>query len=224
MADAFIKIYRKMLDWEWYDDPNTCRVFIHCLLRANWKPCRWHGIEIEPGQFITSLQNLADETCLTIRQVRGALDHLKMTGEVTIIRHSKCSVITVNNWNDYQGNDKQNVTRKANKGQSNDNQMTTDKEYKEYKEREEGKEVKNIYGEYRHVRLSQKEHERLVNDFGEAETHEAIKFLDEYKEMKGYKCKNDNLAMRKWVFTAVKEDKAKQGKPQTSVFDAWANA
>lgn len=145
MADAFIKIYRKMLDWEWYDDPNTCRVFIHCLLRANWKPCRWHGIEIEPGQFITSLQNLADETCLTIRQVRVALDHLKMTGEVTIIRHSRCSVITVNNWNDYQGNDKQNVTRKAIKCQSNDNQMTTDKEYKEREEGKEGKEIKNKY-------------------------------------------------------------------------------
>jgi hypothetical protein len=134
MAEAFIKLHRKMLDWEWYDDPNTCRLFIHCLLRANWKACRWHGIEIQPGQFITSLQSLSDETLLTIRQVRVALSHLKMTGEVSVTRHSRCSVITVNNWNDYQGNDKQNVTRKSVKGQSNDNQVTTDKEYKEIKE------------------------------------------------------------------------------------------
>lgn len=133
MAEPYVKIYKKMLDWEWYDDPNTCRLFIHCLLKVNWKPCKWHGIEIEPGQFVTSLQNLADETCLTIRQVRVALSHLKMTGEVTITRHSKCSVITVNNWSEYQTNDKQNVTRKSIGRQSDDNQMTTDKEYKEYK-------------------------------------------------------------------------------------------
>ena len=103
MADAFIKIYRKMLDWEWYDDNNTKIVFLHCLLKANWKPCKWHGIEIQPGQFITSLQTLADETQLTVKQVRTALDHLISTGEVASIRQSKCRVITVNNWVDYQG-------------------------------------------------------------------------------------------------------------------------
>lgn len=139
MAEAFIKLHRKMLEWEWYDDPNTCRVFIHCLLRANWKETKWHGIEIKPGQFITSLQSLSDETLLTIRQVRVALDHLKMTGELTITRHSKCSVITVNNWSEYQSNDKQNVTRKAIKRQSDDNQVTTDKEYKELKNKKNKK-------------------------------------------------------------------------------------
>ena len=221
---AFIKVYRKFLEWEWYDNNNVKILFLHCLLKANWKATKWHGITIEPGQFITSLNTLSEETRLTVRQVRVALDHLTMTGEVTSKCQSKYRIITVNNWDCYQGNDKVSDKQVTSKRQDDDKQVTTDKEYKEYKEREEGKEVKNIYGEYRHVRLSQKEHERLVNDLGEAETHEAIKFLDEYKEMKGYKCKNDNLAMRKWVFTAVKENKAKQGKSQTSVFDAWANA
>ena len=67
MADAFIKLYKKMLDWEWYDDPNTCRVFLHCLLKANWKSGSWHGINYEPGQFITSLPSLAAETKLSVR-------------------------------------------------------------------------------------------------------------------------------------------------------------
>lgn len=145
MAEAFIKICRKMLNWEWYDDVNTCRLFIHCLLRANYKSGSWHGIDYEPGQFITSLQTLANETHLTIRQVRVALDHLKMTGEVTIIRHSKCSVITVNNWGEYQTNDNQDGSKKARKRQANDKVVTTDKEYKESKE---GKELKNNIGLY----------------------------------------------------------------------------
>ena len=221
---AFIKVYRKFLEWEWYDNNNVKILFLHCLLKANWKATKWHGIEIEPGQFVTCLNTLSEETQLTVRQVRVALDHLIMTGEVTSKCHSKFRIITVNNWSCYQGNDKQVDKQMTSKRQASDKQMTTDKEYKEYKEREEGKEVKNIYGEYRHVRLSQKEHDRLVNDFGEADTHEAIKFLDEYKEMKGYKCKNDNLAMRKWVFNAVKENRARNKSQNQSVFDAWANA
>lgn len=142
MADAFIKIYKKMLKWEWYDDVNTKVLFLHCLLKANWEQTRWHGIEIEPGQFITSLGSLAKETKLTVRQVRVALDHLTMTGEVTSKCHSKFRIITVNSWNCYQGNDKQRGKQATSKRQANDKQVTTVKEYKEIKEKEELKEYK----------------------------------------------------------------------------------
>lgn len=65
--------------------------------------------------------------------------------------------------------------------------------------------VKHKYGEYSHVKLTDKERDQLFNDYGEAETHDAIKYLDEYIEMKGYKAKSHYLCMRKWVFDAVKE-------------------
>ena len=142
MAEAFVKLYKKMLKWEWYDDVNTCRLFLHCLLKANWEQTRWHGIEIEPGQFITSLGSLAKETKLTVRQVRVALDHLAMTGEVTSKCHSKFRIITVNNWNCYQGNDKQRGKQVTSKRQANDKQVTTVKEYKEKEEYKELKEYK----------------------------------------------------------------------------------
>ena len=117
MAEAFIKLYKKLLEWEWYDDPNTKILFLHCLLKANWKPCKWHGIDIEPGQFITSLQTLAVETQLSVKQVRVALDHLVKTGEVAHKGHAKYSVITVNNWIDYQGQGQTKGKLRANKGQ-----------------------------------------------------------------------------------------------------------
>ena len=74
------------------------------------------------------------------------------------------------------------------------------------------KDTKHKYGEFKHVLLTDAEHDRLVNDFGEEETHDAIRYLDEYIEMKGTKYKNHNLALRKWVFRAVKEQKTKQGR------------
>lgn len=58
-------------------------------------------------------------------------------------------------------------------------------------------------GEYNHVLLTDEEYQKLQKEYGNAD--ELIRFLDEYKEMKGYKCKNDYLAIKKWVVDAVKE-------------------
>ncbi len=82
------------------------------------------------------------------------------------------------------------------------------------------KDKKHIYGEYKHVKLTDAELDRLFNDYGEAETLAAIKHLDEYKQRKGYKSKDDNLTLRNWVFDAVREQSIKrnysqQGQPQT---------
>jgi len=202
MAEPFIKLYKKMLKWEWYDNENTCRMFIHCLLRANWEATKWHGIEIEAGQFITSLPSLADELHLTTQQVRTALSHLKSTGEITDKGYSKYRIITVNNWGMYQGSNRQSNRQSTDNQQTTNRQSTADKEYKDIKE-----EKKHIYGEYSHIKLTDKERDRLFADYGESQTLEAIKYLDEYKERKGYTSKNDNLTLRKWVFDAVKKDK-----------------
>ena len=83
--------------------------------------------------------------------------------------------------------------------------------------------VKHTYGEYKHVKLTENEMDRLVNDYGSEETAKAIKLLDEYIEEKGYKSKSHNLALRRWVFDAVKEREKKQGyKPTKSGYD-WDN-
>lgn len=73
---------------------------------------------------------------------------------------------------------------------------------------------KHKYGSYEHVLLSADEHEKLNNEFGEEETNKAIEYLDEYIEMKGYKAKSHYLAIRKWVFNAVKEQELRNSKMQ----------
>ena len=51
----FIKLYRQFMNWQWYTDLNTKALFIHCLLRANWKAGEWKGIHYSVGEFITTL-------------------------------------------------------------------------------------------------------------------------------------------------------------------------
>lgn len=121
----YLKLYYKMLDWEWYTDIPVRILFEHCLLKANRLDKKWHGIDIKAGSFVTSYENLATETGLTVRQVRTALNKLKMTGELTHEGHTQYSMITVKNWGEYQASDKQNDKRMTNERQTNDKRATT---------------------------------------------------------------------------------------------------
>ena len=112
----FVKLHKKILQWGWYEDINTTRVFIHCLLKANRFPGEWRGVRYAEGEFITSLETLSVETNLTVNQVRTAIKHLVSTGEITSKAQGKCRIITVNNWNEYQVSNKEDnseVTRSS---------------------------------------------------------------------------------------------------------------
>jgi len=71
---------------------------------------------------------------------------------------------------------------------------------------------KQSWGEYQNVKLTKDEVDKLAAEYGEDMTRKAVKFLDEYIEMKGYKAKSHYLCIRKWVITAVKEQEAREHK------------
>lgn len=100
---GFIKIDKKILEWEWYKDEHTKNLFLHCLLKANSKDERFKGIVIKRGQFIASLSNLSDELFLSVNELRTSIKHLKSTGEITVKTYPKFSVFTVVNYDLYQG-------------------------------------------------------------------------------------------------------------------------
>ncbi len=105
--NGFILLYRGLTSWEWYTDINTKTLFIHCLLRANYEGEEWKGIYINRGSFVTSLESLASETGLTVRQVRTSLDKLKRKrrngeSELTVMSNRKFTFITVNNYEKFQ--------------------------------------------------------------------------------------------------------------------------
>lgn len=111
MEGNYIKINRSLLRWEWYGDINTSRLFLHMLLKANWKDENYMGTTVPRGSFISSLPQLSKETNLSVRSVRTCLERLKTTGEVTVKSNNKYSVFTVNNYCTYQSSDRQNDTQ-----------------------------------------------------------------------------------------------------------------
>lgn len=137
--DGFIKIHRRMLKWEWYKDTNTKVLFLHCLLKANWKDGRFQGIEVPRGSFVTSLSILSEELSskeqtFTVQNVRTSLKHLTLTGELTSKSYSKYRIITVNKYNEYQVANIVPNKQLTNSQQATNKQLTTIEEKKEKKE------------------------------------------------------------------------------------------
>ena len=99
---GFVVLYRSLLDWEWYTDANTSRLFIHLLLTVNHTSKQWQGLSVERGQRVASYAKLALETGMTIKEIRTALNHLKKTGEVAHKAYPKFGLFTIKNYDKYQ--------------------------------------------------------------------------------------------------------------------------
>lgn len=149
--EGYIKLFRKMINWEWFDDVNTCHLFLYCLLRANITNGSWHGIEYERGEFITSLQKLSAATGLTVMQVRTSLKKLKSTQEITCKVTSQNTIISIKNWDEYQVNNTQSNMRVTCEQHASNMRVTTDKNIKNIKN---DKNEKNVYMENEQTKKS----------------------------------------------------------------------
>ena len=139
---GWIKLHRSILEWEWWDDRNARDLFIYCLLKANHEDVKWHGQIIERGTFITSRDELAKKTGLTIQQTRTALEKLISTSEITKQTTNKITIITICNYDKYQELQPIEQPTEQPDNQPTNNQQITNKQptnnhKQEYKEGEE---------------------------------------------------------------------------------------
>lgn len=156
---TFIKIDRNITNWQWYQNANTFRVFVDLIIDANIRE-GWHqGVKIPRGSTATSYEKIANRLNLSVQQVRTAIQHLKLTGEITSKSHSKFQVITIVNYNLYQD---KSTGKSADKKQSVNIQLTVNqqqlKNNKEYiKNAQEYCENTRARGKYKNVFLSDEE-------------------------------------------------------------------
>ncbi len=136
MNEWYIKLFRSLLEWEWYDDINTKVLFIHLLLKANYKDKKWRWIEIKKWENLTSYPLLSKETGLSEMQIRTCLKKLKTTGEITHITTNNYSIIKLNNYDKYNWDNIQVNTLITDKQQTNNTQVTPKEERKNIKKEE----------------------------------------------------------------------------------------
>lgn len=133
MAEGYIKLHRKMLEWEWIGEPFTHHVFVIMLLMASFKESKWRGIDIKPGQIVTTMAELSEKTMLSRQQLRTVIKRLLATGEITIQSTNHFSLITLENWALYQSENNfptNESTNTSTNEQPTANQQATSNKYK----------------------------------------------------------------------------------------------
>ena len=111
---GYIIIDRSIIDWRWYTERGMRHLFEHLILMANFKDGMWHKISVKRGQLITTRCRLSRETGLTEKEVRTGLERLQRTGEIIIKATNQYSLITICNYDTYQGQDNRRSQSKAN--------------------------------------------------------------------------------------------------------------
>lgn len=148
MHRGYIKLWRKIEDWDWFKCSDTLHLFLYMMMKANHKDGQWQGIEVKRGQLITGRNSLSEKTGLTIRSVRTSLERLKKTKEVTIKTTNKFSIVTLCNYDVYNNDDQQNDPLNGNERPANDQQTTSKRPQTRIKELKNKKNLNNNCHDY----------------------------------------------------------------------------
>ena len=124
--EGWVKLHRKITEWEWWDDHNTTRLFIYLITKANHKDRSWRGTIIKRGELITSIDKLAMQTGLSPQMIKTSLNKLKATNEITSKSTNKYTKLIVENYRQYQ-------ILQPTKQLSNKEQITTNNKLKNEK-------------------------------------------------------------------------------------------
>lgn len=105
-APNWIKLYRKICDWQWYQDAKMVHLFVHLMLKASIMK----GSDLSDSwQLCTSLRILSKETGLSLQNIRTCIGKLQRTGEITFrtLPTHQQSIITICNSDSYQASRRQ---------------------------------------------------------------------------------------------------------------------
>lgn len=105
MNNGWIKTYRQIVNWEWYQDSQMVHLLIHLILMANHTDLKWRGKTIKRGQVLTSRKKLSVETGISEQSIRTCLERLQSTKEIVVQSTNLNTVITVSKYEVYQSNE-----------------------------------------------------------------------------------------------------------------------
>lgn len=106
MERGYVKLWRKTLDSGLLQHPAAWQLFGYLLLKATRKAHRQivGGVifDLSPGEVVFSRAKAAAELCLSEQQIRTALGMLKKLKIATSASTSRCTIISIVNWDRYQ--------------------------------------------------------------------------------------------------------------------------
>lgn len=99
---GWVKLHRKLLEWEWYGDAHMVHLLVHLLLTATHEDRKHKGQTIRRGQLVTTIKELADALGASETSTRRRMKRLKSGGFLTIKVAYNKTTITICNYDSYQ--------------------------------------------------------------------------------------------------------------------------
>lgn len=143
MDNGWIKLYRKSLESEVFKDADLWHLWCRLLAMASYDKKRVvigsQVVELNPGQCIVGRKMLAKLEKRGEQKIRNLLKMLEELQMISVKTTNRFTLVTIEKWGFYQGDDRENNQQTTNKQPTDNQQTTTNKKYKE------NKEIKNIY-------------------------------------------------------------------------------
>lgn len=102
---GYVRLHRKTLGSRVMGDPIAFYVWHWCLLKACYKPYRWRGLTLEPGQFVTGKRSGSAELQIPQSTFWGAIARLRDWGQLDTHTDRRGTVVTVVHWETYQSSE-----------------------------------------------------------------------------------------------------------------------
>ena len=99
MKSGWLKIYRSIVDWEWFSEHDMTTFFIWCLCNANVDGRMWRGVYVKPGQLVVSRSTVCKELGISERRYRTIISRFAKSGEISVKPQGAFSIV---NWEIYQ--------------------------------------------------------------------------------------------------------------------------
>lgn len=104
-SESYIKLFRKITEWEHYTDGNTMRLFLHLLLNAVHDRQNAYDVPLKRGQYFTSSRQLSDDLNISTKYITESIKKLKDSGEIQTERCRWGTIFTITNYDDYQSSE-----------------------------------------------------------------------------------------------------------------------
>lgn len=224
MSDTtWIKLYRKIKDHEIISDPTALQIFVWILITVNYKT----------GKMTSSRSVASQELKIKPRTFHKALtERLQQKYNlVTLSSDNKKTIISVNNWNKYQGlSDSVGDNKTLKRGQQSDSTQAA-QEIKNNKNIYTSNEVKIFsYFSFKDKMIENERVEQIAKEY-DIRPKDVIYCLRDMlskQSEKGVKIKNVKSRLNTWINNSIRwhkvatlSSKEEKNKPRLSPEDKW---
>lgn len=137
---GWIKVHRKMLHSNIFQNEKLLKVFMYCLLKATHKERKQliglQTVELKPGQFVFGRKKASEELNMNESTVYKYMKFLESQKTITMNSNNKFTIVTVDKWHDYQVLDAEIEQQNNNKITTKEQQNNTNKNVKNVKNKE----------------------------------------------------------------------------------------